>query len=271
MNISLSMKSRRIVSICNHNFSEEGVYHPDRVLDEYDLLYMQKGEWDIIEDGITYHLSPGMLLVLEPKKHHYSTEKCSPMMRNVYIHFSNDAEDIPGGLDQSMSPSGSHITIGKLTDCTEHPEILHMFERVIESFFMYKEAEPNIRCSIYLEELLLKLSEINDSKNLYRDILVQEIIHRFHCNPDRFFSPAELADSYNVSVRTLSGRFKKETGTSVHKYQLDLKLDMAYDAIPLAPARTLRDVAKSYGFYDEFHFSKLFKRRFRISPSEARI
>ncbi len=30
---------------------------------------------------------------------------------------------------------------------------------------------------------------------------------------------------------------------------------MAYDEIPLYPGRTMRDIALSYGFYDEFHFS----------------
>lgn len=270
MNISLSMKGRRVVTICNHNFSEEGIYHPDRILDEYDLLYMQKGEWNIIEDGITYHLTPGQLLVLEPGKHHYSTEKCSPMMRNVYIHFSNSSDDIPGGSTTQNAPGDDHIAIGKLTDCSGHPEVLHLFEKVIEAFFIYRDSDPNLRCSIYLEELLLRLSEINDSQSQYKDILIQEIIHRFHCNPDRFFSPPELADSYHVSVRTVSGRFKKETGISIHQYQLNLKLDMAYDALPFSPNRPLRDIAKSYGFYDEFQFSKLFKRRFGMAPSERK-
>jgi len=87
---------------------------------------------------------------------------------------------------------------------------------------------------------------------------------------DRFYSASELADSYYVSVRTISGRFKKATGESVHQYQINLKLDMAYDELPFSPNRPIRDVAKSYGFYDEYQFSKLFKRRFGIAPSQRR-
>ncbi len=61
-----------------------------------------------------------------------------------------------------------------------------------------------LRCSILLEELLLKLSEINDSSVSGTDILVQEMIHRIHSTPDRFISPKELADLYHVSIRTVS-------------------------------------------------------------------
>ncbi|HAP33611.1 MAG TPA: hypothetical protein DCQ46_03790, partial [Lachnospiraceae bacterium] len=156
------------------------------------------------------------------------------------------------------------------TDCSKNPEILHMYERIIESYFTLSGQMRELRCSILLEELLLKLSEINDSSVSGTDILVQEMIHRIHSTPDRFISPKELADLYHVSIRTVSGRFKKVTGESIHQYQLKLKLNMAYDELPFNPDRPLRDFAISYGFYDEFQFSKLFKRQFGISPSERK-
>ena len=37
--VTLSMDRRRRVTLCNHNFSHEGILHPDRVMDEYDLLF----------------------------------------------------------------------------------------------------------------------------------------------------------------------------------------------------------------------------------------
>lgn len=270
--IKLSAKNRRKVTLCNHNYSEDGVLHPDRIMQEYDMLFMQKGEWDIIEDGRCYHIGPGNLLILEPGRHHLSITKCTPKMRNVYIHFKREAGDILSGEEASDNSDeiGGYIEIKKLTDCSKNPEILHMYERIIESYFTLSGQMRELRCSILLEELLLKLSEINDSSVLGTDILVQEMIHRIHSTPDRFISPKELADLYHVSIRTVSGRFKKVTGESIHQYQLKLKLNMAYDELPFNPDRPLRDFAISYGFYDEFQFSKLFKRQFGISPSERK-
>lgn len=274
--IKLSAKNRRKVTLCNHNYSEDGVLHPDRIMQEYDMLFMQKGEWDIIEDGRCYHIGPGNLLILEPGRHHLSITKCTPKMRNVYIHFKREAGDILSGEEEKENASensdeiGGYIEIKKLTDCSKNPEILHMYERIIESYFTLSGQMRELRCSILLEELLLKLSEINDSSASGTDILVQEMIHRIHSTPDRFISPKELADLYHVSIRTVSGRFKKVTGESIHQYQLKLKLNMAYDELPFNPDRPLRDFAISYGFYDEFQFSKLFKRQFGISPSERK-
>lgn len=36
------------------------------------------------------------------------------------------------------------------------------------------------------------------------------------------------------------------------------------------PETTLREVALNYGFYDEFHLSKAFKKQFGVSPSKYR-
>lgn len=273
--ILLSTENRRTVTLCNHNFSRDGIYHPDRIMEEYDLLFMQNGEWDIIEDDETYHLVPGSVLLLEPGKHHYSTEKCTPMMRNVYIHFTKESADIdstnvPAALKKGSKMNIPYLQIGKLTQTADHKEVHHAFEKVIDAFWSEDSFSKNFRCSLYLETLLLMLSDLKNVTNNKTDILISEIIHRFHCEPEVFLSPEELAQNYNVSIRTISGRFKKQTGMSLHQYQLQLKLDMAYDVLPISPGRSLHDIALSYGFYDEFQFSKLFKKRFGISPSERR-
>lgn len=272
--VELSMNNRRHVTLCNHNFSREGILHPDRIMDEYDLLFMQDGEWDIIEEGITYHLSPGSVLLLEPGKHHYSIEKCTPMMRNVYIHFSADKDDVGYKSEEALSDTqkSNRIRIPKLVQTADNNDVRHGFERVIDAFWS-RDTDENmkkLRCSLYLETLLLKLADLGNLTSGKVDVLVSEIVHRFHCEPEVFLSPEELARNYNMSVRNLSGRFKAQTGMSIHQYQIHVKLDMAYDMLPISPGRSLHDIALGYGFYDEFQFSKLFKRQFGISPSERR-
>ena len=102
------------------------------------------------------------------------------------------------------------------------------------------------------------------------DVLIEDVIHRFYTSMERFYSSEELAEEYALSPRSLSSRFKKETGSSIHQYQIHLKLEMAYDLIPFSPGRSFRDIALSLGFYDEFQFSKLFKRQYGITPSARR-
>lgn len=283
--IHFSMKQRRKVTLCNHNYSEEGILHPDRIMNEYDFLYMQNGQWDIIEDDTTYHLETGSLLILEPGKHHYSTEKCSPHMRNIYIHVENHPKDFSvhnpadGSSNTTLlnditasgdSEAANYLPVFKLTNLSNNHEAIHTMERIIGSYWAKNDTLKDLRCSVYLEELLLRLSDEYRIMQGHSDVLISEIIHRFDCETHRFLSPEELANDYQMSIRSLSGRFKKWTGMSIHQYQLKLKLEMAYDIIPISKGRSLHDIALSFGFYDEFQFSKLFKREFGISPSERR-
>ena len=258
----LSIKERHKITACNRNYSKEGIYHPDRILEEYDLLYLSQGSWDIREDNVCYHLTENQVLLLEPHKHHYSLKKCTPEMKNLYLHFSPLPDDGKKHTD--------NLCINKLTDCTNHHAVLHLFEEIIETYWSDLSESKTLRLGAQLDLLFAELSDIRNEQQKTADILITEIIHRFYCSPDRFFSPEELATDYQISLRSLSSRFKRATGQSIHQYQLKLKLDMAYDLLPHCPGRGLRDIALSFGFYDEFQFSKLFKRQFGISPSKRR-
>ncbi len=260
MSVHINLASNRTVTLCNHNYSHEGIYHPDRILPEYDLLYMLQGTWEIYEDDKAYEVGPHQVLLLSPNKHHYSLKKCSPEMKNVYIHFS-----VSPDLDDA--PDSNFLTLDKVTDCSKNRGILHLFEKIIAAFWTDTASHKELRLSSLLDTLLLELSDMRHTDYIETDILMTEIVHRIYCTPERFLSPEELARDYGISLRTLSGRFKAATSYSLHQYQIKVKLDMAYDTIPLSPGRGLRDIALSYGFYDEFHFSKLFKRQFGISPS----
>ncbi len=258
----LSVKERHKITACNRNYSKEGIYHPDRILDEYDLLYLTQGSWDIWEDDVCYPLKENHVLLLEPGKHHYSLTKCTPEMKNLYLHFS----PLPG----DGTPQNDNLCINKLTDCSSHHAVLHLFEEIIETYWSDVSESKALRLGAQLDMLFAELSDIRNEQQKTADILITEIIHRFYCSPERFFSPEELAKDYGLSLRSMSSRFKKATGMSIHQYQLKLKLDMAYDLLPHCPGRGLKDIALSFGFYDEFQFSKLFKRQFGISPSKRR-
>lgn len=269
---SFSMDEYRIITTCNRNYSKEGILHPDRIMNEYDLLYLLQGEWNIWEEDTCYSLKENQVLLLEPGKRHYSLEKCTPEMKNLYIHFSV--------LKGDNSPT-NNLSIQKQTDCSNNLNVLRYFEEIIESYWANYSHKMNEQCSDFsfnknlklaslLNLLLIELSDIRANEFHSSDVLIASIIHRFNCSTDRFFSPKELADDYHVSLRTISTRFKEATGQSIHQYQLNMKLNMAYELLPMNPGRGLRDIALSLGFYDEFQFSKLFKRQFGISPSTRR-
>lgn len=77
----------------------------------------------------------------------------------------------------------------------------------------------------------------------------------------------ELARRVGLRQRELSARFRKETGLTIRRYVLWVRLKSAVSA--LAESRTLTEVAYAAGFADAAHLTRTFVQMFGVSPSES--
>ena len=104
----------------------------------------------------------------------------------------------------------------------------------------------------------------------YEDELVETAIQLMRDNPGHFHSMQDFSKSMYVSSKTFINHFKKNTGTTPHKFEWNMKLNSAASFMREYPNVRLYEVAKKFGFYDEFHFSREFSKKFLISPTEYR-
>lgn len=91
-------------------------------------------------------------------------------------------------------------------------------------------------------------------------------IHEFYMEP---LTLTRLAEQNNVSNNRLVYVFRKYSGMGPGDYILQYRLNRAKELLPISKA-PLRELAMSVGFSDSFHFSKLFKKHFGLSPNEYR-
>lgn len=78
----------------------------------------------------------------------------------------------------------------------------------------------------------------------------------------------EIASSMNLNRRYLSRFFKEKTGMSIQEYLIHVRMEEAKRL--LLQGKSVSETAVLCGYQDPFHFSKMFKRRFGISPGAWR-
>lgn len=87
-------------------------------------------------------------------------------------------------------------------------------------------------------------------------------------SPERRIYLHELASAVSCSVYHLCRLFKQVHGTTIHGYQMDLRLRAALE--PMSdPRADLTQVALACGFSSHSHFTAAFRRRFGCPPSLA--
>ena len=79
----------------------------------------------------------------------------------------------------------------------------------------------------------------------------------------------ELANAMNTSYRTLSRRFKAETGRTISGQLTKIRLNHAKKLLS-GTKLPLYEIAARCGYENEFYFSKIFKEHCQIPPSQYR-
>src|SRR6056297_1794957 len=73
----------------------------------------------------------------------------------------------------------------------------------------------------------------------------------------------------NVSKDYFRNMFKKYTGFSPHQYHMELKLMRAKELL-LTTNKSIKEIAYELGFQSIHYFSRCFKKKLGVNPSEVR-
>lgn len=262
---------KREVQACHFSLLEGGVLHPDRIMENtHDLLYIQEGSWEVVEDDQTYSLRADDVLFLHAGHHHFGRNGCAPNTLSMYIHCTKSPADTLISQNQVRGWNDA-VLIDSVTHCQKNARVKKLFKDII---YHYYSDMPyiQIKLSALLTELFYELSVTSSqgSEGQVEDDLVSEIIYKIRTAPQVNYTMQELADETYVSTSTLIKHFKKVTGTTIYQYQLNTKLEMARQMLVNEQQISLKEIAASYGFCDEFHFSKLFKKKYGVSPTQFR-
>ncbi len=268
----LPISEKRQVLLCGTNVYPVPETHLDRIMDVHDLLYIFSGEQPVAQEEESFTLRTGDLVLLRAGSHHYGTAPCSVNMRSIFIHFNQlpgdrAAESLSGEEIQRLNRMNNFV-IPTVVHCGQNNEITRIINAIIDLYWSHRPNKER-RLQFLLNLLLDDLCLIGQEEEEQQEEWTVALVNLFRKHPERNYSLEELAEAVNMSVRTMSARFREIMGKSVHQYQMDLKLEMAYRDLRTGTLN-VREVADRYGFTDAFYFSRLFKKKFGIAPRQIK-
>lgn len=122
----------------------------------------------------------------------------------------------------------------------------------------------------FLSLLLQKLSFDGESSgHMWTNSVVSELQEYIKAHLNAGISLQELSGYISLSPNYLCKLFKQVTGETITHYIQNLKITRSIEYLA-DPAIPLSQIAEELGFYDQFHFSKVFKTYTCMSPSQYR-
>ena len=127
-----------------------------------------------------------------------------------------------------------------------------------------------LKAHITLQNLLIEIHHNKKSKHdTSHGSKIETLITIIRSNPQKWWRISELAEMCNLSINQFRRVFKSHTGVLPKEYIDKLKLNKAAELLLVSEER-LESIAKTFGYRDQFHFSRRFKQIFQISPNEYR-
>lgn len=255
-----SLQKRHSISEANVNYYANPFVHPQRTMREHDFIYLLDGKWKIGQNGVTYTLEKDTVLILTAGDLHYGVSPCAENTKTMYFHVSKETGDQPYQENYTLSPNDALVQT--CTNVSLNPNVKKYFAEIVNN----KLSNEHTKADIFFDLLITELSK-ND-RYTHNIECVEIIKNAVHNNPERFFSNKELASLASVSVKTAENKFKATFNKTIHKYILDFKISEAQSYFNTFPHISVKEVAFNLGFYDEYHFSKQFKKIAKVSPSK---
>ncbi len=248
----------------------EGVYHDH---DFTELAYVLSGKGKYLVEGKELEVEAGDLIICNPgvKHTHIITNPKEPTIEFISgftdFHFKNMA---PNSIDFPDGGCILHTTAELKQELSMHcyAMIAERESNQIGRYFMFK--------THLMQMLLLVMREIAqidqceqkgcNFESYNKSYAVNRIINYLNENYEHKISLEQIAHNMYLSPVYISKIFKEETGESPINYLIKIRLEKAKDILLNSNSGSIKSIANQVGYDDVYHFSKLFKKYYGISP-----
>lgn len=240
--------------------------------DAHELLLVAAGRISVNVGGEERVAGAGSLLVFSRFEEH-SVRVLTPEYRRYTLLIS---PDIARGSDNYLLSSvlinrggsfdrvidyhkgGNKIELMMKTMAREYLEKLPMYEKTLDSMLLC--------LLVYLYRSRPQLFLGNENANTE---IVREIQSKFEREYAEHFTLSAIAAEYHISSSHLSHIFKEVTGYAPIEYLMICRLSAAKNLLTTTD-KSIKEIVDLCGFSDESNFSRTFREKVGMTPTEFR-
>lgn len=254
--------------------SWHGRYHAHGS-DEFELHFFLEGSGAFQCNRARYPISGGRVFLTGPYDFHSIVPEAvsSPL---TYYAVLFDFDDSQGPHDQSLSRALRATIDTRATLLSIDPHFRFQFEDLL---LMAKSSDPALKESaLHLLQSFLYRWFCRDSGMVHDNITITGRANRLHAAKALSLMERHVRD--NVSVEEFALKvglseehfirtFRDEVHMTPHQYFMRLKVEGA-SGLLMSTDKTVGQIAEWFGFENQFHFSRIFRKCTGMSPIQYR-
>lgn len=162
------------------------------------------------------------------------------------------------------------------SDCTQFNEVIFIREAsflretmlTLAEEFGHNDKYRRLNLNFLLTDILLRIAEFLETKNNgSQGELLQKVLAYLHSH---YLTDAptleELSRMFSYHPNYLNQLILKKCGLTIHQYILHLKMNKAMKYL-MTSNYSIQEISQRIGLSDPRYFSRIFKKKFGVSPS----
>lgn len=251
---------------------------------QYEIYCFHSGDCKYLIHHTIYDLEPGDIIIMNGLTAHRANPSAYVPYERSTVHF------LPQWIEPVLEAMGLPESLvlfkemnNNLLRGSDGPERTMIYKcikeivQLTEKYEIHAEREVEAEMKLLVATILLNIFKLSKSvnnrltmKKSEKDIHVEKTAAYIHQHFQQKITLDDISSALAISKFYLSRLFKEVTGTTVMDYVMDCRLNNVKYELEMNPKKVLHDVAVESGFESPAHFSRFFKKKVGITPSQYR-
>jgi AraC-like DNA-binding protein len=235
--------------------------HPQRELDSWELIFVEKGTLTIREDDTLFSVREGESLLLWPHRKHVGTGTFPADLKFYWLHF-----ELTPQCDKKTDFPASLISL------PQHGQVLNP-QYVISLFRQFLSEQESMTRSSALELILLLIMQqlsvaahdsiqVDNSGAALAYKAQQLIRTQFHLPVSTSTLASQLHCNADYLGRVYRQTFQLTITDAIHRQRV-----LCAEKMLITDSCSLSEVAERCGFQDVSYFRKVFRKKMGLTPA----